>query len=303
MGCGVIPSCVMVSNGKGGVLKTSLAANVAGLAAASGWRVLAVDLDPQGNLATDLGVLDQSDGGEGLLRLVADGTPLTPLPSVRPNLDLVPGGPRTAELAGHLSRAALAGQLVHGWLERALAPVAGEYNLIVLDCPPGEALIHTLAMTTAHFVVIPTQPDVASIHGLGAVFARLLEVRGSTNPQIEVLGVVLGPVGTQSTAIVRETRTRLAEILGETIAVFDPTIRLAQAAAVHCRDRGLLAHEYENAAGQALPWYKLRGEKKPPAFSSAASGLAEDYQRLTEAILAAYTTRQTELAAAAVGVA
>ena len=290
----------MVSNGKGGVLKTSLAANVAGLAAVSGWRVLAVDLDPQGNLATDLGVLDASDGGEGLLQAVTGSAPLTPLKDVRPGLDLVAGGPRTGELAGHLSRAALSGQLVHGWLERALAPVAGEYNLIVLDCPPGEALIHTLALTAAHFVVIPTQPDVASIHGLGAVFGRLLEVRDSTNPQIEVLGVVVGPVGTQSTAIVRDTRSRLTEILGESIPVFDPTIRLAQAAAVHCRDRGLLAHEYESAAATATPWYKLRAERgsQGPKFSSAASGLAEDYQRLTEAILAAYTTRQSELAAA-----
>src|SRR5206468_10346854 len=100
-GVGVIPGCVMVSNGKGGVLKTSLTANVAGLSAASGWRVLAVDLDPQGNLASDLGMLDASDGGEGLLRAVAEQAPLEPLRDVRPGLDLVAGGPRTAELTGH----------------------------------------------------------------------------------------------------------------------------------------------------------------------------------------------------------
>jgi cellulose biosynthesis protein BcsQ len=293
----------MVSNGKGGVLKTSLAANVAGLAAVSGWRVLAVDLDPQGNLATDLGVLDASDGGAGLLEAVTGAAPLTPLKDVRPGLDLVAGGPKTSELTGHLSRAALSGQVVHGWLERAMAPVAGEYNLIVLDCPPGEALIHSLAMTAAHFVVIPTQPDLASIHGLGAVFTRLLDVRSSTNPNIEVLGVVVGPVGTQSKAIVRDTRAQLTAILGESIPVFDPTIRLAQAAAVHCRERGLLAHEYETAAGNALPWYQRRKTGTgSPAFSTAAAGLAEDYQRLTEAILTAYTTRQT-LAASAAGTA
>jgi chromosome partitioning protein len=290
----------MVSNGKGGVLKTSLAANVAGLAAVSGWRVLVVDLDPQGNLATDLGVLEQSDGGAGLLDAVTGAAALAPLKDVRPNLDVVPGGPRTAELTGHLSRAALSGQVVHGWLDRALAPIATEYNLVVLDCPPGEALIHSLAMTTAHYVVIPTQPDLASIHGLGAVFTRLLDVRGSTNPAIEVLGVVVGPVGTQSKAIVRDTRARLTEILGESIPVFDPTIRLAQAAAVHCRERGLLAHEYESAAGNAVPWYQRRAAKeRGPAFSTAAAGLAEDYQRLTEAILTAYTTRQTLAASAA----
>jgi chromosome partitioning protein len=296
----MIPSAVMVSNGKGGVLKTSLAANLAGLAATSAWRVLAVDLDPQGNLACDLGVLERSDGGEALLRAVAESLPLAPLSDVRPGLDLVAGGPRTGELAGHLSRAALSGQVVHGWLERTLAPLAGSYDLVVFDCPPGEALIHTLAMTAAHYVLIPTQPDVASIHGLGAVFSRLLDVRATTNPAIEVLGVVVGPVGTQSKVIVRQTRTRLTEILGESVAVFEPTIRLAQAAAVHCRDRGLLAHEYEAEALSAEPWYRRR-HRDGPNFSSAAAGLAEDYQSLVEAILAAYSTRQHELAAALTG--
>jgi len=299
----MIPAALMVSNGKGGVLKTSLAANLCGLAALSGWRVLAVDLDPQGNLASDFGVLERSDGGAGLLRAVAEQAPLEPLRDVRPGLDLVAGGPATAELTGHLSRAALTGQVVHGRLERALAPIAGGYNLVVFDSPPGEALIHTLALTAAHYVLIPTQPDVASINGLGAVFGRLLDVRDSTNPAVEILGVVVGPVGTQSTAIVRDTKAKLAGVLGETIPVFDPTIRLAQAAAVHCRERGLLAHEYEQAAGSAAPWWQRRGSsERGPSFSSAAAGLAEDYQRLAEAILGAFSARQHELAAT-VGVA
>jgi len=215
--------------------------------------------------------------GAGLFAAVAEHTPLEPLRAVRPGLDLVAGGPRTADLAGHLQRAMMNGQLTAlGWLEQALAPLARDYNLVVFDCPPGEALIHTLALTAAHYVLIPTQPDLASIHGLGAVFGRLLEVRGSANPNIEVLGVVIGPVGTQSTAIVRDTRRRLADILGAAVAVFDPTIRMAQAAAVHCRERGLLAHEYE-----------------------AAAGAAEDYQRLADAILGAFSARQHELAATA----
>jgi chromosome partitioning protein len=295
----MIPSALMISNGKGGVLKTSLAANLSGLAANSGWSVLAVDLDPQGNLATDLGCLDGSDGGEGLLHAVAEAKPLIPLEQVRPGLDVVPGGPRTAELAGYLSRMALSGELVHTWLERALAPLASNYSLIVFDCPPGEALVHALAMTAAHYVLIPTQPDLGSIHGLGAVFRRLLDIRSSTNPAIEVLGVVVGPVGTQSTAITRRTRTQLAELLGESVPVFERTIRLAQAAAVHCRERGLLAHEYEQEAMTAIPWYRRLGERAPtPSFSSAARGLAEDYQALAEEILGAFASRQTDLATA-----
>jgi chromosome partitioning protein len=295
----MIPSALMISNGKGGVLKTSLAANLSALAANSGWSVLAVDLDPQGNLATDLGCLEGSDGGEGLLHAVCDPKPLIPLEQVRPGLDVVPGGPRTAELAGYLSRMALSGELVHTWLERALAPIASNYSLIVFDCPPGEALVHALAMTAAHYVLIPTQPDLGSIHGLGAVFRRLLDIRASTNPAIEVLGVVVGPVGTQSTAITRRTRAHLADILGESVPVFDRTIRLAQAAAVHCRERGLLAHEYEQEAEQATPWYRRIGERgHTPSFSSAARGLAEDYQVLAEEILGAFATRQTDLATA-----
>ena len=182
-------------------------------------------------------------------------------------------------------------------MERALAPLAGAYNVVAFDCPPGEALIHTLALTAAHYVLIPTQPDLGSIHGLGAVFKRLLDVRETTNPAVEILGVVVSPVGTQSTAIVRDTKARLAEILGEKVPVFGRTIRLAQAAAVHCRERGLLAHEYEQQALNATPWYRRLGEKDGPRFSGAAAGLAEDYQVLAEEILAAYSTRQQALAA------
>ena len=65
----MLDNVLLVTNGKGGVGKTSLVANLAGLAVKAGWSVLAVDLDPQGNLARDLGYVDRSDGGQGLLAL------------------------------------------------------------------------------------------------------------------------------------------------------------------------------------------------------------------------------------------
>ena len=64
----MIPNSILTINGKGGVGKTSLVANIAGLTAASGWRVLAIDTDPQGNLARDLGVLPQADRGASVIR-------------------------------------------------------------------------------------------------------------------------------------------------------------------------------------------------------------------------------------------
>lgn len=92
---------VVVAQGKGGVGKTSLTANVAGLAALAGHRVLAVDLDQQGNLARDLGY--EPGDGERLLQAVVAGQPVPVVPNVRPGLDVVPGGPATGDLLVLLS--------------------------------------------------------------------------------------------------------------------------------------------------------------------------------------------------------
>ncbi len=92
---------VVVAQGKGGVGKTSLTANVAGLAAASGHRVLAVDLDQQGNLARDLGY--EPGDGERLLQAFVAGQPVPVVKGIRPGLDVVPGGPAIGDLLGIVS--------------------------------------------------------------------------------------------------------------------------------------------------------------------------------------------------------
>lgn len=284
----MIPNSLMVLNHKGGVLKTAITAHLAGVAAASGWKVLAVDLDPQGNLGRDLGYMGDSDGGAGLLAALTNGDELQPLEGVRPGLDVVAGGPATAQAASHLTSQAMAGKLGKAAqsLERALAPVAGGYDLIVFDCPPGEALIHTAAMTAAHYVLIPTQPDDASIDGLGRVFAQFIEVRSSTNADVEILGVVLGPIPAGAVAIERRAREKLIELLGPDVRIFDTTVRLAQQAAVDCRERGVLAAEYEAEAVAAGPWIRVR---RGPRYSRAASGLAADYTALAKEVIGAMT--------------
>ncbi|MFN2506274.1 MAG: ParA family protein [Acidimicrobiales bacterium] len=276
----------MVLNHKGGVLKTAICAHLAGISAASGWKVLAVDLDPQGNLGRDLGYMTDSDGGAALLAALRDSEELRPLEGVRPGLDVIAGGPATAEVASYLTAQAMAGRVgpAARSLERTLSPLAGRYDLVVMDCPPGEALIHTAAMTAAHHVLIPTQPDDASIDGLGRVFGQFLEVRSSTNPHVQILGVVLGPIPAGASAIERRARAKLAELLGPDVPVFDTTVRLAQQAAVDCRERGLLAAEYEAEAEAAGPWIRVR---KGPRYSRAASGLAGDYTALAKEVIGA----------------
>ncbi|CAB4557343.1 MAG: ParA family protein [Actinomycetes bacterium] len=289
----MIPNSILVTNGKGGVGKTSLVANVAGLAAASGWRTLAIDTDPQGNLARDLGVLEAADDGTNLHEAILGRTSLAPITSVRDRLDLAPGGPALDGLTSEIHTIMARGQYLTALtlLETALTPITGDYDLIIIDSPPGERALQTLAARAAHHLVIPTAPDDCSIDGLGAVFGRFQHLRTEGgNPELNMLGVALTLTVTQATAVQRRVRHTLSELLDDRVEVFASTVRFAQAAAVACRRDGRLAHEYEQVALNAEPRYATTGPVE--AYSRAATGLASDYQNLTNEILTAHTNHQ-----------
>ena len=133
----MIHNMVAVTNGKGGVLKTSLVANLAGAAALSGWDVLAIDLDPQGNLARDFGYAESSDQGASMVDAVIRGQAVVPMREVRSNLDVIAGGERLEDLTSELDRQALKGdqRSLLGAIERVIAPIADRYNLILVDTP------------------------------------------------------------------------------------------------------------------------------------------------------------------------
>jgi chromosome partitioning protein len=263
-----------VHNGKGGVLKTSLSAQVAGLAAASGWEVLAVDLDPQGNLARDLGYGDRSDDGLEMLRSVETARTPTPLQNVRENLDVLPGGFYTEQLERVLQRGRKKQPMMFA---ETLAKIASRYDLVVIDSPPGTGELPMAVLTAARAVVVPTQPDSASIDGLSVVASRIEAAHENGNDSLSILGVVIGPTPSGATRIREDVQQRLAELVGESVHVFDRQIRLSQAAAIACRERGLLVHEYEAA------------ESGRRFFAKASHGLAEDYEVLVEDILARFT--------------
>lgn len=295
----MIKNAIMVMNGKGGVLKTTLTAQIAGIAALSGWRVLAVDLDQQANLARDLGYADRSDGGASLLAAVTGGAPVLPIADVRPNLDVVTGGPELVKLSRHLElERASETVATYRHLEAAIRAIAEPYQLVIFDSPPGGEVLHLEAMTASRGVVVPTQPDQGSIDGLATVFRRLNEVRAGPNPDLEVLGVALGPVPSQSTRLRADAVEKLQSLGGGAVHVFDTVIRSTQKIAVECRETGTLVHEYEQAAvaaaeaaATAPKWYQLTPSerRKRRSFSSAAAGLAEDYQDLTAEILQRFT--------------
>ena len=279
-------------NGKGGVGKTSITANAAGILANSEWRVLAVDLDRQGNLQKDLGYRedDRHDQGEMLFRaLTDDDRHLEPvLTEVRPNLDVIPGGEQIEYADAGLARQGFDPRL----LAAKLAPLASEYDCILIDCPPAGGIMTSLAMGAARGLVIPVRADDGSTEGLELVADQFQRVKASSNPDLVVLGVAIFALETGATALRKTVRTELSEALGEVAPVFTSVIRHSARSAFDTRRAGELAHEYETVAssskGQRLKALREGGGAaltRLRRFSSSADGLAEDYAALVEEIV------------------
>lgn len=290
----MIPNAVVFGNGKGGVGKTSICANIAGLAARSGWRVLAVDLDPQGNLGSDLGYKQRelSDEGEGLLRAVVSGTPLRPLRSVRERLDVICGGSHTTDLLAVLTNRRSVDPSAIGDVARTLAPVAADYDLVVIDSPPAGGVAVDAALAAAHWLVIPVKFDEGSIDGLELMARQFGAIKRTTNPMLKLLGVVLFDFSTSGTVIRAEVRRQLAAELGEGAPVMKSVIRRSERGAFDMRRGGMLAHEYSTRASEeqartsiAERIRRSKAGESTPRYSSAAEGLADDYRRLAAELL------------------
>lgn len=306
-----VSNVIAVVNGKGGVLKTTTVSHLAVIAADSGWKVLAVDADAQGNLSRDLGFVP--DGGAQLAAAVLGDGALHPVVDERrPNLAWVAGGEALTAATAELQRRLAAGNVgAFRAVEHALAPLAGDYNVILIDSGPGDIVLRRMILAAAHYVLIPSKTDLTSIpDGLADTYRTIAQVREDANPELEVLGVTLGPTRTNETERLRLARERAADVLGPDASIlFDASIRDNGRIADHCRHLGIVATEYEVAAAQAaadaVPWYQLTKEQRADrrnemAFSAAtaAGGLAADWQQLADEVLARFAQRQAETAAA-----
>ncbi len=297
-----IGNTIVFVNGKGGVLKTTGAAHLAGYAATSGWDVLIVDADAQANQSRDLGYVP--DGGEALAAALTGHAPLQPIRHPKwETLSYVAGGPAVDVALGQLTSELTRGRL--GSLrafERALAPVASDYHLIVIDSPPRELLLRKLLFVAGRYIVVPCQVDEGSIDGIAGVFETATEVRDSDglNPDLEIIGAYLGPVQNGATKTERLTRQRINSLVGEENFVFATTIRSAQSIAAYCRQHGVLSNEYEQQAVAAKQhgrqWFRMTRAEREEAkdrhtWSEAAAGLASDWERLVGEIIERFTAR------------
>lgn len=204
------------------------------------------------------------------------------LVTVRPGLDVVPGGEELEDWTALASSWRSRGRVPEMALDEALRPLAGRYHLVLLDCPLGNRELQLLAMHAARYALVPTRPDEASLDGMVRV-ARLFDSVRAANPELELLGVLLFGIETRARRIRAEARQQVQRELGDPRLVFAAEVRHLLAPARDARGRGQLAYEYEEAVLAAPRFYEPGG--RDDRLATSAPGLAEDYQAVTRELL------------------
>jgi chromosome partitioning protein len=218
---------IACANQKGGVGKTTTVVNLGCYLALAGDRVLIVDLDPQGNATSGLG-LDRNSIERSVYDAVIDGARMRELtvPGPVEGLDVVPSA---IALAGaEVELAPLEGR--ERRLARLLADIAAEYDYILVDCPPSLGLLTVNALTAADSVLIPLQCEYYALEGLTQLLATLDLIRDHLNPELAVNGVVLTMYDSRtnlSAAVAVEVRRHLGSRVFDT--VIPRNVRLSEA--------------------------------------------------------------------------
>jgi chromosome partitioning protein len=179
---------IAIANQKGGVAKTTTAVNLSAWLSLMGQKVLLIDIDPQGNASTGVGV-DKEAVESCIYDVVINSVPLKEVIITSPveNLDLVPA---TIELAG--AEIELVGVAEREYvLKKALAEVKDSYEFIFIDCPPSLGLLTINALTAADSLLIPIQCEYYALEGLGQLLNTFQRVQQNLNKDLVLEGVLL----------------------------------------------------------------------------------------------------------------
>ncbi len=218
---------IAVCNQKGGVGKTTTAINLSTYLALSGKKILLVDLDPQANATSGLGI-DRQSVKEGTFQLLMNESPFEQL--VRPTeiqgLFLIPSN---EDLMG--AEVTLVSEIGReGKLKRALSPLVGQYDFIFIDSPPSLGLLTMNALVAAHSVIIPMQCEYYALEGLSQLTRTMTLVRERLNPTLVLRGVLLTMADYRTNLteeVIQEARNFFKEKVYQT--VIPRSVRLSEA--------------------------------------------------------------------------
>lgn len=218
---------VAIANQKGGVGKSTTAINLSAALALQGERTLIVDLDPQGNASSGLGI-DRGSILKSIYDVLIAETPVEDAiePTSVRNLHLVPA---TIDLAGAEIELVAAFSREHR-LRHALKSLEGEYDFVIVDCPPSLGLLTVNALAAAHEVLIPIQCEYYALEGVGQLMRNVDLVTKNLNPGLEVEGVIMTMFDGRtnlSSDVVAQVREHFGKTAYET--VIPRTVRLSEA--------------------------------------------------------------------------
>jgi chromosome partitioning protein len=236
------PRTIAIANQKGGVGKTTTAVNLSAALADLGYRVLVVDLDPQGNATTGLGV-NARNLQFSIYDVLMRETPMEDCLEATAIQNLFVA-PTTIDLAGAEI------ELVPAFsrelkLRRAIARVSDDFDFIFIDCPPSLGLLTINALAAATEVIVPIQCEYFALEGLGQLLRNVNLVQANLNPQLEISAIILTMYDARTKLadqVMKEIRSHFGERVcrnivprsvrlseapsfGQPITVFDPTSR------------------------------------------------------------------------------
>ena len=271
---------IACANQKGGVGKTTTVINLGTYLALGGLRVLIVDVDPQGNATSGLGV-DRSSLEGTLYDALIGSLPVSAviIPTGVDGLSLVPSSISMAgveiELAASDRRERRLGGL--------LTTVADNYDYILLDCPPSLGLLTVNALTAADTVLIPLQCEFYALEGLTQLIATVNLVRDNLNPDLEIKGVVLTMADSRtnlSADVSSEARRHLGAVVFDTVV--PRNVRLSEAPSFGL-PIALYRPDSKGAEAYAALAIELRGRNGASGSTAMRARESADEQRATHA--------------------